>query len=346
MSLELYKNRLKAYKVEGKEGKIEDIKKRILDNFYNSPSYDEVFISGEARDVLIVSEGQKGNMIMCKPDETVNVGDYVVWDDEYYLITFKYTDDKVQTKASIQKCNHNLKWISTDNRLIIRPCIEDARTLYTTGIREDDKIDIPDGKVGIQLPYDEDTEPLNRGDCFIFNKTRYRVTFYDRTTHNGLLLLICDEITINKTTDDEVNEIANRWISIDGKMVDRLPWLDEQEPEIPPDDEPTEPEEPEEPENITYEITGDDGYGGDGTEIWSGDSATYTVKKYVDGVDVEGVFIFEIDRDDLATITKAENSYCIVEAKDMVIGGMLTLTITDTETNEVAGIVEIEIMSW
>ncbi len=349
MSLELYKNRLKAYKVEGKEGKIEDIKKRILDNFYNNPSHEEVLINDVARDVLIVSEGQKGNMIMCKPDETANAGEYVVWNEKYYLITFKYADDRVQTNASIQKCNHNLKWINSDNQLIIRPCIEDARTLYTTGIREDNKIDIPDGMVGMQLPLDNETKQLERGDCFVFNKTKYEITFYDETTYSGILVLICSEEAIDNTTDDMVNDIADRWVKTPKGVIDRLPWLDEQEPEIPekPDDDEPDDDEPTEPEGvISYEIIGSDSYSGDGKEIYSDESAMYTVKKFLDGAEISGTFDFTIDDESLSIIVEKGDNYCIVKAKNIMIGGKVVLAITDVDTDEIVEELNIKILGW
>ena len=162
LDINLYKERLSAYKVLGKDGKIESIKKQILDDFMSNPSHEEVVISDETRDVHIVTEGAKGNRLLCKPNENINVDEYIIWNNKHFLCTHRFPDDKVQTKGTIQECNHTLKWINKNDQLITRPCIEDARTLYTTGIKDEKVIEIPNGMVGIQLPYDEETKQLNK----------------------------------------------------------------------------------------------------------------------------------------------------------------------------------------
>lgn len=331
LDINLYRDRLNAYKVSGKEGKIDSIKKQILDDFISNPSHEEVVISNETRDVHIVTEGAKGNRVLCKPNENINVGEYIIWNNKHFLCTHRFPDDKVQTKGTIQKCNHNLKWINKNNQLITRPCIEDARTLYTTGVKDEKVIEIPNGMVGIQLPYDEETRQLNRGDSFVFNKTKYKITFYDETTYKGLVILICTETAINTAKDDLINEIADRWIEVNGEKVDRLPWLDDQKPPIEPEP-PTEPEE-----GITYTITSIDKYDKtDIAEIWANDWAKYTIHKFIDGIEVSGVFTFEIDNTNLATITNITDNTATVTAKDVRRGGDVKLTIIDVDTGEIA----------
>lgn len=330
LDLELYKDRLNAYKVGGKEGKIDSIKKQILDDFMSNPSHEEVTISDEIRDVHIVSEGAKGNRVLCKPNENINVGEYIVWNNKHFLCTHRFPDNKVQVKGTIQECNHTLKWINQNNQLITRPCIEDARTLYTTGVKDEKVIEIPNGMVGIQLPYDDETKQLNRGDSFVFNKTKYKVTFYDETTFNGLILLICTETAIDNSKDDTINEIADRWVQTPNGKVDRLPHLDDQQP--PEEEPPTEPIE-----GITYTITSVDNYGStDVNEIYAGDWAKYTIHKFIDGVGVAGIFSYAIDNTNLATITNATDNTVTITAKDVTRGGAVKLTVTDTETSQVA----------
>ena len=135
LDINLYKDRLTAYKVGGKDGKIDSMKKQILDDFIGNPSHEEVLINNITRGVHIIQEGVRGLRVLCKPDEDIISGEYVVWKNKEYLCTHRFPDDKVQTKGTIQFCNHYLKWIDKDTgELIIKPCIEDARTLYTTEI--------------------------------------------------------------------------------------------------------------------------------------------------------------------------------------------------------------------
>ncbi len=339
LNLDLYLSRIEAYKVSDKEGMIDTIKKNILDDFLGNPSHEEVIINGINRDVHIVTEGLKGQKLLCKPGENIQAGEYVQWNNDYFLCTYRHPDDKIQAKGTIQKCNHNLKWINKDNELITRYCIEDSRTLYTTGIKGEKVIDIPNGMVGIQLPYDEETRELNRKDSFIFNKTKYSLSFYDETTNEGLIVLVCEE-TEPSNFDDKINQIADRWESVQGGgVVDKLPWLDEQE--LPntngSSDEPS--------EGIEYKLIIKTPLENDNPdELWYGDIYEYIVDKYIDGQTVGGNFTFELDSEEFAYISNTTNNSCEIVAKQSFTGGIANLIIVDTETNKMVIEKEIIIM--
>lgn len=332
LNIDLYKQRLDAYKVSGKDGKVDSIKKSIIDNFYNNPSYKKVKINNTDRDVHIVTEGARGLRILCKPNEGISAGEYIVWDGRVFLCTFKHPDNDVQCRGTIQKCNYNLKWIDKANgELNIEPCIEDARTLYTTGVKDEKVIEIPNGMVGIQLPFSDITRRLNRGDEFVFNKTKYKITFYDETNYEGIVMLICTE-TEPSHLDDMVNEIANRWVETHGEKVDRLPYLDGQEP--------TEPVEP--IEGVRYVLSAIDGYGDtDDSQIESNEWYKYTVKKFIDDVEVTSIFDFSIDNINIATITDATDNEVVIHAKDVVKGGNVKLTIKELGEVVIENVIKI-----
>ena len=128
LNINLYKTRLDAYKVGGKDGKINSMKKQILDDFLSNPSHCNVLLNKAERDVHIVSEGQKGLRLLCKPNEDIIEGEYIIWNNKHFLCTYRFSDDKVQTKTTIQKCNHDLKWIDSSDNLITKPCITSAQT--------------------------------------------------------------------------------------------------------------------------------------------------------------------------------------------------------------------------
>jgi hypothetical protein len=329
-------------------------------NDYASGGFTELLaVSPEAENVLI-NRTKKRVIIQNTMTENIklisirymlsHIGDskegyYVDFKDNKWLVLAVPDNNNMYEKSVIQRCNHNLKWINKNNELIIRPCIEDTRTLYTTGIKDEKIIEIPNGMVGIQLPYDDETKLLERGCAFVFNKTKYEVTSYDQTTYPGLVVLICSEISISHM-DDKVNEIANRWIDVSGEKIDRLPWLDNQEPP----EQPTEPE-PTEPQNITYKIEVIPQYqNDDGTEIYYGEWCKYAVHKFADGQEVNGNFTFEIEtlnnpqNIELATL-EIENNICkVIANNNAIMGGSIKLVATDTETGQIAIEKEIEIM--
>ncbi|HZJ98411.1 MAG TPA: hypothetical protein VFC79_00305, partial [Tissierellaceae bacterium] len=228
-------------------------------------------------------------------------------------------------------CNHYVKWIDKEtNELITRPCIEDARTLYTTGIKEEELMEIPNGMVGIMLPYSDIVKRMDRDDRFVFNKTSYRVTFYDETTYPGLIALICQETGLSHL-DDKVNEIANRWVEINGVLVDRLPTLDDQEPGEPPIIDPEEPVE-----GVSYSIEIEKQYQGDTEyQLSSNNWQTYTIKKLVDNEVVDGSFNFALSESiEGLTLTKESDNSC--KLSTVVVYGKYntSIIVTDADTNE------------
>ncbi|MEY8417048.1 Ig-like domain-containing protein [Tissierella praeacuta] len=88
--------------------------------------------------------------------------------------------------------------------------------------------------------------------------------------------------------------------------------------------------------SATYTITSIDKYDlTDVYTIWANDWCKYTVHKFIDNIEVSGIFTFEIDSTNLATMTVNGNTATIT-AKDVRVGGNLKLTIVDTETGEIA----------
>lgn len=330
LDIELYSRRLEAYNIAGKEGQIDSIKGQIINDFQRNPSYFDVLINGIEKGVHIISGSNKQYKLLCKPDENIKTGDYITWNDKMFLCTSIDEDNSVQSKGVIQKANFSLKWISSSDNLITKPAITSAQTLYTTGVKDEKVIQIPDGMQGIQLSYDEDTKNLKRKDSFVFNGAKYQITFLDKTTYPGLLVLICQEYALSHL-DDTVNEIADRWIEVNGEKVDRLPWLDEQEP-------PEEPIEPEEPiSGTSYSLTIETPYESDDPDVlYYEETYNYIVTKLVDGVEVEGSFTFELSSEEHATITGTTSNSCEVTAKMFFMTQSVTLTITDIETDEVA----------
>ena len=62
----------------------------------------------------------------------------------------------------------------------------------------------------------------------------------------------------------------------------------------------------------------------------------YTVKKFVDGIEVAGSFTFYISDISKATVSNINNNSCNVTAKNVQGNSTIKLIVTDTDTNKVA----------
>ena len=84
---------------------------------------------------------------------------------------------------------------------------------------------------------------------------------------------------------------------------------------------------------ITYTIDGPD-------HIYWNETKTYTVKKFINDVEVEGSFTFELEGD-VADITGYTDNTVDIKAKSNIYYKYATLRATDIETGEY---IEVEIM--
>lgn len=283
----------------------------VFDNFERNPSYRIVEHKDKSIGVHVIDDGIRSNIayrkVIAQPPIQLRTGDYIsIANDDMWLCVNE--DDLLYNKTAFALCNKTIKWIDKSDILIEKPCIVSAKTLYTTGVKDEKIIQIPDGMVGIQLPYDEDTQHLNRDDAFVFNKAKYVITFYNEVEFPGLLILICQEKNINHALDDPDNEIANRW---DADGNDRL-------------GENTKP--PELSEGTTlYSIDGND-------KLRNGQTGTYVINKTIDGVEADGVFAFEINNKSLANITETNDNTCQVKANTLQTGEAI-LVVSDLQTN-------------
>ena len=309
---------------EGKDVLINNtIKTKALINYHQNP----------------LNEFKQNRKITFWHEDNIKRGDIIktLEDDRVFIIMSQVNQNDLVKYTLMRETNHNLKWIDSSDNLITKPCITSAQTLYTTGIKDEKVIEIPNGMIGIQIPYDDDTKKLDREDTFVFNKTKYKITFYNEAEYEGLIILICTEISTSHL-DDEINEIADRWVQVDGEKIDRLPWLDDQQP-------PTEPEDPIIPETgITYTITAKMPYADDiPEEIWLDSPPTvYTIHKFVDGVEVDGIFTFEVTNTTIANITETTDNTISIMANDFYGKKTTTLIAIDTETSEIA--IEFDIL--
>ena len=300
---------------EGKDVIIDGVPTKALVTYHQNP----------------INEFQENRKVTVWHEDKIKRGSYIttIIDDRQFLVISEVNNNDLIKYALMRETNHNLKFIDSNNNLITKPCIVSAKTLYTTGIKDEKVIEIPNGMVGIQLPYDDDTKKLDRKQSFVFNKTKYEITFYNEVEFDGLIVLICTEIGISHL-DDKVNEIADRWVQVGSEKIDRLPWLDNQQP-------PEEPEIPQEPiAGIRYEITPILQYQDDTPyEIYFNSWQKYTIKKFIDDIEVSGNFTFTLS-DTKATISEVTNNSCKISVGSITGKHVINLIVTDTDTNEIA----------
>ncbi len=323
MSLELYKNRLKAYKVEGKEGKIEDIKKRILDNFESNLSYYEVLINNIERKVLIVSDKNNQYKVLCKPnDDKIKNGDTVVWGNKNFLCVGIEENDTVQSAGFIQKCNNTLTF-QDPNTLEIHtlPCtLQDKTSVYSDGIYQNPYLTLADDQILITVPNNDITNKIVTNMRFIFDHDEwciYKCTKIDKLTQKGLIKFVMKHDTYIKAKDNLELNIA------DYKEI-----LEEPEPP-----EPLNPE--------SYKIELDLSY----NEVIFNTFETCNVKVYFEDEEVDDEITFEIIGDEtILWLENVQSRQCSIKAGSKLGSVILRVSLKDDEN--IYEEIEIKAVAW
>lgn len=293
LNIDLYKERLEAYKISGKSGKVNSIKKSIIDSFYDNPAHFEVLINGISQDVHILPkrDSKSQNKLLCKPDESIYIGDFVEWEDSMYICINDENDNSIQCTGYITKCNNTLTFQTPDTTIHTIPCIiTDRASVYSDGVEDTKYIRLPDGLIKIVIPNNELTDTfdlLNKR--IIFDHSKYsvfEVVRVDKLLQQGLIEIIAEVEVYDQNVDNLELNLSN--------------YIDTTEPEIPEIP-------PEIPDERNYEMIL---YGQDTiTLMQTGD---YYVRTFDNGIETGHDVRFEIDDTSLANIKSQDGRNCVV----------------------------------
>jgi hypothetical protein len=181
-----------------KERTIEQIQYDILADFYDSPSYQSVTINNASRDVQILDENAitknpNKKRVLCKPDEDINTGDDILWNNQHWLCTNVDSDKEIYAKGIIERCNNTLKWQNSTGEIKEYPCIiSDKSSTYADGTLETKYIVIADDQILITIQSNSDTLQLELDKRFIFNHSKndiYKLSKIQPLLKEGILYL-------------------------------------------------------------------------------------------------------------------------------------------------------------
>jgi hypothetical protein len=218
LDINLYKNRLTAYKIGTKDGQIDILKNQIIKDFKNNPSYFEVNINGILRDVIITEVNSLNNkpdekLIIAKPSEDINIGDVIYWNSQNWLCIDTDLDKTVYSKGVIKYCNNTLKWQDENLNVIEMSCILLNKTsIYSDGIDETKYLNLSEDQILVIIPNNS-------------NQAIYKVTKIDFLTQPGLINLTMkkDLLTSNDKVDLNIADYQGLVVSgIQGSDTIRL----------------------------------------------------------------------------------------------------------------------------
>lgn len=145
-------------------------------------------------------------------------GDYINYNDLYFITLTETADQygSVYNKSTIRRTNFDIKFI-IDDRLFQFPTIIESKNAY---LADNNLLPMLVHTLQITIPLTPITEQIKIEDAILKWGQKWKVTARDYTK-DGLIILTMERIG-SSHNDDKENEIADRYVEVDGQPQDKL----------------------------------------------------------------------------------------------------------------------------
>jgi len=214
---DLFNTRINAYGETTRERTVNIAKEDIAKNLYDHPNLRDVKIDGKYGKLVVISKDRTGNslkdvkQILSLPGETFNVGQYVEFANQIWLIHQADVDDEIYVDGQMTLCPNILKFQDVTGKIHHYPYFVDT-SLPSLDIN---KMTITsDTTRKIKLPFDEITREFFIGKRFmgevVGEKPQcWKITDVDVESERGLMILTQEKDEFNKDKDSLTNGICD-----------------------------------------------------------------------------------------------------------------------------------------
>ena len=260
MNLDYFRMINNTYKSKSKqETDLYLLNRHVDECFADTIDYHVVKRNGEPFELLIIKDTDGNTFkkkIKSKHSTPFNLGDYIEWNNQIWLITLLDSDDKTYHSGYMYLCTVPLRWQNSEGKIIERYVYSEDFTKYSSGITGNNTITIGDNQYGLTLPIDSETRKLARD-------MRFPIDFED-----------AEKPDIYKLTNRKVNLNNNEYFGRGGTMIltmsydafnaeeDKRVVMDNGKEvwvcnytEVSPPTPPSEPTTPDETEDLSAKIT-------------------------------------------------------------------------------------------
>lgn len=147
------------------------------------------------------------------PIGTVKAGEYVFFDNRYWLITGYPGNNRVYEKVTAVLCQYKLRWQNDKGQVIERWANVTTASKYDIGETGNRLMVVPTDDFTVLIPNDKHSVNIDDKRVFIdtnrtnpikvFKITRNNDVFYDYGEHGGVLSLIAHRDEFNAETDNQ-----------------------------------------------------------------------------------------------------------------------------------------------
>lgn len=179
----------------------------------------------ESKEIKCVIQGNIANTQLKSMERTILVpigtlhsGDYIFFEDEYWIVDGRPGNNKSYEKATLKECQYKLRWQKDDGTIIERWVYLTSSSKYDVGENGNNTIVLTSNNYLITIPNDEDSITLDGKRVFIdlsdipekvFKITRNDDVLFAHGSHGGTLNLIADKVEFNKEKDNQELRICD-----------------------------------------------------------------------------------------------------------------------------------------
>lgn len=205
MNLDYFRMINNTYKSHSKqETDLYLLNRHVDECFADTIDYHVVKRNGEPFELLIIKDTDSNvfkKKIKSKNSTPFNLGDYIEWNGQIWLVTLLDSDDKTYHSGYMYLCTVPLHWQNSEGKIIERYAYSEDFTKYSSGTTGNNTITIGDNQYGLTLPIDSETRKLTRD-------MRFPIDFDD-----------AEKPDIYKLTNRKVNLNNNEYFGRGGTMV-------------------------------------------------------------------------------------------------------------------------------
>lgn len=152
------------------------------------------------------------------PIGTLYSGNYIFFEDEYWLVDGRPGNNGEYEKAVLKECQYKIKWQKDDGTIIERWANFTSASKYDVGESGNSTIILSSNNFTILIPHDEDGLTLDGKRIFVdtsetpkkvFKITRNDDVLFLHGSHGGTLNLIADKTEFNPNRDNQELRICD-----------------------------------------------------------------------------------------------------------------------------------------
>lgn len=166
MNIDYFMKIQNAYGTKNRrEKELAKVNHEMSKHFEDTFDTEEVLINSIPTELMIIKDTDGNTFkkkIKTKHQDKFNLGDYVIWNNQVWLITLVDVDDKTWNRGYMYLCTVPLRWQNSEGKIIERYAYSEDFTKYSSGVTGNNTIKIGDNQYGLTLPIDSETKKLNR----------------------------------------------------------------------------------------------------------------------------------------------------------------------------------------